>query len=49
MRIEQIEIKNYRVFRDVKLTKLPPMVVVLGVNGTGKSTLFENPRRWLHL
>ena len=41
MRIEQIEIRNYRVFRDVKLTKLPPMTVVIGANGTGKSTLFD--------
>ena len=41
MRIEQIEIKNYRVFRDVKLTKLPPMTVIIGANGTGKSTLFD--------
>ena len=41
MRIEQIEIRNYRVFRDVKLTRLPPMTVVIGANGTGKSTLFD--------
>ena len=41
MRIEQIAIKNYRVFRDVRLTKLPPMTVVIGANGTGKSTLFD--------
>ena len=41
MQIEQIEIKNYRVFRDVKLTKLPSMAVVIGANGTGKSTLFD--------
>ncbi len=41
MQIEQIEIKNYRVFRDVKLTKLAPMTVVVGANGTGKSTLFD--------
>ncbi len=41
MQIEQIEIKNYRLFREVKLTKLPPMVVVVGANGTGKSTLFD--------
>lgn len=41
MRIERIEIRNYRVFRDVKLTKLPSMTVVVGANGTGKSTLFD--------
>ena len=41
MRIEQIEIRNYRVFRNVKLTKLPAMTVVVGANGTGKSTLFD--------
>lgn len=41
MRIEQIEIRNFRVFRDVKLTKLPSMTVVVGANGTGKSTLFD--------
>ena len=39
--IEQIEIRNYRVFRDVRLTKLPPMTVIIGANGTGKSTLFD--------
>ena len=41
MRIEQIEIRNYRVFRDVRLTRLPPLTVVIGANGTGKSTLFD--------
>ena len=41
MRIEQIEIKNYRVFRDVKLTRLSSMAVVIGANGTGKTTLFD--------
>ncbi len=41
MRIEQIEIKNYRVFRNVKLDKLPSMVVIIGANGSGKSTLFD--------
>ncbi len=41
MPIEQIEIKNYRVLRDVKLAALPPMAVVVGANGTGKSTLFD--------
>ena len=41
MRIEQIEIRNFRVFRNVKLTKVPPMAVVVGANGTGKSTFFD--------
>ena len=49
MRIEQIEIKNYRVFRDVRLTDLPPMVAAIGANGTGKFTPFESPHRWLRL
>ena len=41
MRIEQIEIKNYRVFRSVRLTRLAPMTIVIGANGSGKSTLFD--------
>ena len=41
MRIEQIEIRNYRVFRSVRLTRLSPMTVVIGANGSGKSTLFD--------
>jgi predicted ATPase len=41
MQIESIEIKNYRVFRDVKITKVPRLCVLVGANGTGKSTLFD--------
>ena len=41
VRIEQIEIKNYRVFRSMRLTRLQPMTVVIGANGSGKSTLFD--------
>ncbi len=41
MRIEQIEIRNYRVFRSMKLARLSPMTVVIGANGSGKSTLFD--------
>lgn len=47
MRIEQIEIKKYHVFRDGRPTDLPPMVVVIGAKGTDKSMLFESPRWWL--
>ncbi len=41
MQIEAIEIKNYRLFRDAKLTDLPRLTVVVGANGSGKSTLFD--------
>ncbi len=41
MQIEQIEIKNYRPFRRAVFEDLPRMAVVVGANGTGKSTLFD--------
>ncbi len=41
MRIEGIEIKNYRLFRHLVLNNLPRMTVVVGANGSGKSTLFD--------
>jgi len=41
MRIEAIRLKNFRSFRDVTLKDIPPYCVVVGANGTGKSTLFS--------
>ena len=41
MQIESIEIKNYRLFRDTKLAHIPRLCVLVGANGTGKSTLFD--------
>jgi predicted ATPase len=41
MQIESIEIKNYRLFRDARITKIPRLCVLVGANGTGKSTLFD--------
>lgn len=41
MQIEELEIKNYRLFKDAKLSDLPKMTVVIGANGSGKSTLFD--------
>ncbi len=41
MRIESIELKNYRLFRSAKLKGLPPMAILVGANGSGKSTLFD--------
>lgn len=41
MQIESIRIKNYRCFRNVVLDGLSRMVVVVGANGSGKSSLFD--------
>ena len=41
MQIESIEIKNFRLFRDTKITNVPRLCVLVGANGTGKSTLFD--------
>jgi predicted ATPase len=41
MRIESIEIRNYRLFRSAILRDIPRMTVVVGANGSGKSTLFD--------
>ena len=41
MQIESIEIRNYRLFRHAVLGDLPLLSVVVGANGTGKSTLFD--------
>jgi predicted ATPase len=41
MQIESITIKNYRLFRDAKLERIPRLCVLVGANGTGKSTLFD--------
>jgi len=41
MQIESISIKNYRLFRDAKIENIPRLCVLVGANGTGKSTLFD--------
>lgn len=41
MQIESIAVKNYRLFRDAKLENIPRLCVLVGANGTGKSTLFD--------
>jgi predicted ATPase len=40
MKIESIRLKNFRTFKDVHLKDLPSFCVLVGANGTGKSTLF---------
>ncbi len=41
MRIETLRIKNFKVFKDVEMLDVPQFCVVIGANGTGKSTLFD--------
>ena len=41
MQIESIAIKNYRCFRDIVLNDLQRMTIVVGANGSGKSSLFD--------
>jgi predicted ATPase len=41
MKIEALRIKNFKTFKDVKLTHLPAISVFIGANGTGKTTLFD--------
>jgi len=40
MQIEYLRLKNFRAFRDVEMRDIPRFMVMVGANGTGKSTLF---------
>lgn len=40
-RIEALQVKNFRVLRDVMVKKLTPLTALLGPNGSGKSTFFD--------
>lgn len=41
MKIERIRLKNFKMFQDVTLEDIPPFCVVVGANGTGKSSFFQ--------
>ena len=41
MRVQTLKIKNYKVFKNIELYDIPNMAVFLGMNGTGKTTLFD--------
>ncbi len=41
MKITSIKIKNYRIFQNIEIKNIPAFCVVIGANGTGKSTLFN--------
>jgi len=39
--IEQIKVKNFRLYKDLHITNLQRLNVFLGANGSGKTTLFK--------
>ena len=41
MKIETIRLKNFKAFQDIHLQQIPGFLVVVGANGTGKTTLFD--------
>jgi predicted ATPase len=41
MKIEALRIKNFKAFKDVEMLDIPAFCVIVGANGTGKSTLFN--------
>jgi predicted ATPase len=41
MHIEYLRLKNFRAFQDVEMRDIPRFCVLVGANGTGKSTLFS--------
>lgn len=41
MKIESIRLKNFKSFQDAELSDLPNFCVIVGANGTGKSTIFQ--------
>jgi len=41
MKIEYIRLKNFKSFKNAELSDLPSFCVIVGANGTGKSTIFQ--------
>ena len=40
MKINSIEIHNFKIFQDVKIANIPDLAVFIGKNGSGKSSFF---------
>jgi len=41
MKIESIRLRNFKAFKDAEMRDVPGLCVLVGANGTGKSTLFS--------
>ena len=41
MKIESIRLKNFKAFQDVEMRDIPKLCVLVGANGSGKSSFFS--------
>lgn len=41
MKIEALRLKNFKAFQNTEMTNIPPFCVIVGANGSGKSTIFN--------
>lgn len=41
MKIEYLRLKNFKAFRDAEMKDIPSFAVIVGANGTGKSSIFQ--------
>jgi predicted ATPase len=41
MKIESISLKNFKAFKDINMKNIPSFCVIVGANGSGKSTIFN--------
>lgn len=41
MKLESVRLRNFKAFKDAEIKSIPGMCVLVGANGTGKSTLFS--------
>lgn len=41
MKIEYLRLKNFKAFQDVEMKNIPNFCILVGANGTGKTTLFN--------
>lgn len=42
MKIESIHLKNFKAFKDAEMRDIPSFCVIVGANGSGKSTIFQS-------
>ncbi len=40
MKIEYLRLKNFKAFKNAEMKKIPDFCVIVGANGSGKSTIF---------